>query len=110
MKRKKVDKMQLTLSQNSNKEQQVSLIFVNASSSEDNQNQVVFNFKEEQSAVITLSLLRKEVQANSQKILTLTNQIDKIDVDIKQKLMSSDTLDVVQKVGDFLYLKAKETN
>ena len=110
MKRKKVDKMQLTLSQNSSKEQQVSLIFVNASSSEDNQNQVVFNFKEEQSAVITLSLLRKQVQDNSQKILTLTNQIDKIDVDIKQKLMSSNTLDVVQNVGDFLYLKAKETN
>lgn len=102
--------MQLTLSQNSSKEQQVSLIFVNASSSEDNQNQVVFNFKEEQSAVITLSLLRKQVQDNSQKILTLTNQIDKIDVDIKQKLMSSNTLDVVQNVGDFLYLKAKETN
>lgn len=102
--------MQLTLSQNSSKEQQVSLIFVNASSSEDNQNQVVFNFKEEQSAVITLSLLRKQVQDNSQKILTLTNQIDKIDVDIKQKLMSSNTLDVVQNVGDFLYLKAEKTN
>lgn len=98
--------MNLTLDTTQNNDnEQVCLIFSNNEALQENTNQVAFNFKQEKSASITLSLLRDQVEEHSQQILTLGEKIENLQIELNQKLMSSDTLDVDQDVGDFLYYK-----